>query len=334
MVDRLSSFALTRRTAVARASAAAAGLAIAGGVGRRAVAQDGTPAASPVASPAASPVAVAPSTGPTASLKIALIPAEDSEEMLQQYGPLADYLETELEVEDFEIVPALDYSAVIEAMRSGKVDLALFGPFSYVLAHEVANAQALVMVGDAEGNPAVYYSLIVANADAGIAALADLPGHSFSFVDPASTSGYLIPSYNLVNNGIDPNTDLETIFAGGHDASLLAINEGRVDAGAASEPQYNTMVEEGLIDPANFVLLLKSDPIPESPWAYRGDLDPALVERIRQTMLSFHEAVAPEVIAAILDDNGAQYVTVEDSLYDPLRAVVDVLGLDLDELGG
>ncbi len=190
------------------------------------------------------------------------------------------------------------------------------------------------MVGDAEGNPSVYYSLIMANADAGIATLADLPGHSFSFVDPASTSGYLIPTYNLINNGIDPESDLETIFAGGHDASLLAINEGQVDAGAASEPQYNTMIEEGLIDAANFVELLKSDPIPESPWAYRGDLDPALVERIRRAFLSFHEAVDPEVIAAILDDNGARYVVVEDSLYDPLREVVSVLDLNLEELAG
>jgi phosphonate transport system substrate-binding protein len=321
--NALRRHALTRRSAIAMSAVGAAALTAATAGVHSAVAQEGTPA-----------VAVEPSTGPIPSLTVALIPAEDSEEMLKQFQPLTDYLESELEVEEFELIPALDYSAVIEAMRSGKVDIALFGPFSYVLAHQVANAQALVMVGDADGNPSVYYSLIMANADAGIATLADLPGHSFSFVDPASTSGHLIPRFNLVNNGIDPETDLETIFAGGHDASLLAINEGRVDAGAASEPQYNTMVEEGLIDAANFVELLRSDPIPESPWAYRGDLDPALVERIRQAFLGFHEAVDPEVIAAILDDNGARYVAVEDSLYDPLREVVTVLDLNLEELAG
>lgn len=323
MIDRKRWPVMRRRTVLSSSLAGAAALAFGarGGGGGARAAQSGTPA-------------VEPSTGPTPFLRVALIPAEDSEEMLRQYQPLSDFLETSLEVDDFSIVPALDYSAVIEAMRSGKVDLALFGPFSYVLAHEVANAQALVMAGEEQGNPAVYYSLILANAEAGIATLTDLPGRSFSFVDPASTSGYLIPSYNLIENGIDPEADLETIFAGGHDASLLAINEGRVDAGAASEPQFNTMIAEGLIDEANFVQLLRSDPIPESPWAYRGDLDPALVERLRRAMLAFHELAEPDVVASILDENGSQFVVADDALYDPLREVVSVLDLDLEELAG
>ncbi len=117
MKDVLLTHALTRRSAVIKAAAGATALATVSAMGRRTAAQESTPA-------------VEPSTGPTPSLKVALIPAEDSEEMLKQYQPLSDYLKSELEVEEFEIVPVLDYSAVIEAMRSSKVDLALFGPFS------------------------------------------------------------------------------------------------------------------------------------------------------------------------------------------------------------
>jgi len=311
----LESHRVTRRTVIAGVAATAAvGLRV-----RSGVAQTGTPAATP-------------STGPIALLRVGLIPAEDAEVILTQYQPLTDYLREALKVEDLELYRATDYTAVVEAMRADNLDLALFGPFSYILAHEIAGAESVASAGDDEGTPSTSRSLIVTRQDSGIATLEDLRGRSFSFVDPASTSGYLIPRFNLVNNGIDPDEDLETIFAGGHDASLLAIDGGRVDAGAVADTIFNTMGGEGLIDLDDFVVLLESDPIPESPFAVRGNLDPALKERIKQALLSAHETLGAETMNALLDENGDRLVDAPDALYDPLREVVDGLDLDLEEL--
>lgn len=305
---------LTRRSVVA-------GLAVTAAFGaglRYTTAQDATPAAG--------------ATGPIAVLNVGLIPAEDAEAMLKQYEPLTNYLKEALEVENLEVYRATDYSGVIEAMRSGKIDLALFGPFSYILAHEVANAESVAMAGDVDGNPSTYHSLILTHKDSGIATLEDLKGKSFSFVDPASTSGYLIPRYNLTENGINIDEDLETIFSGGHDASLLAIGGEKVDAGAAADTVFNTMAEEGLINKDDFVVLLESDPIPESPFAVRGDLDPALKERITIALLGAGDALGEDTMMSVLDANGVRLVAAPDELYDPLRAVVETLDLNLEEL--
>jgi len=202
------------------------------------------------------------------------------------------------------------------------------GPFSYVLAHEVAGVESLVVPGSADGTPSTYHSLIHANAATGIASLEELPGHSFAFVDPASASGHLIPRAMLVSAGIDPEQDLEMIFAGGHDASLLAIAGGRVDAGASSDGQFREMVQAGVIDEANFVTLARSEPIPSSPLTTRGDLDPALRERLLQALLRFHEEVPPEVAAGVLGEDRDRYVEAPDSLYDPIREVAEVLDLE------
>lgn len=307
---------LNRRRALAGLGSGAAALALGP---RLAWAQAGTPAATP-------------STGPVSQLRIGLIPAEDMEAIIRQFEPLTAYLRAELEVEDFEVFRATDYTAVIEAMRGGKLDLAWFGPFSYVLAHEVADARSLVMAGTADGEPATYHSLIVTTPGTGITDLEGLRGRTFSFVDPASTSGNLIPRSLLVENGIDPDADMEAIYAGGHDASMLAVLNGRVDAGAVSDVTFEQLIREEQATESDFVIIAESDPIPESPFATRADMDPGLRERIRQVMLRAHEELGEETVSAILEENGARFVDSPDELYDPLREVVETLDLDLAEL--
>lgn len=77
-------------------------------------------------------------------LNIGLIPAEDNEEMVKKFKPTIEYLEKKLgtKVEPF---VATDYSGVIEAMRSKKIDIAFLGPFSYVLAVDKADAEAFAV---------------------------------------------------------------------------------------------------------------------------------------------------------------------------------------------
>lgn len=126
-------------------------------------------------------------------LRWGLIPADDAAEMLRQYQVVVDYLEDELDIE-IEIQVTNDYTAAIEAMRNKHIDMAWFGPFSYVLAVEQAGAEAIVNGYRRDTKKATYKSIIITRAGSGIKTLDDLKNRSFAFVDPASTSGYLIPS--------------------------------------------------------------------------------------------------------------------------------------------
>jgi len=42
-----------------------------------------------------------------------------------------------------------------------------------------------------------YYSVMYTRADSGIERFDDMEGRSLAFADPNSTSGYLVPSYEL-----------------------------------------------------------------------------------------------------------------------------------------
>jgi phosphonate transport system substrate-binding protein len=92
---------------------------------------------------------------------------------------------------------------VVEAMRARRADAFEVGPFSYVLAADVANAEAIA-VGNYVTNVDTrllpgYYSGLFTKKGTGIDSIDDLAGKSFAFTDPASTSGYLIPATDVMD---------------------------------------------------------------------------------------------------------------------------------------
>ena len=111
---------------------------------------------------------------------------------------------------------ATSYNAEIEAMRNGKLELGQFGPLGYILAHQVAKAEAVATFADKEGKPSTYWASLVTYQGSSIKTVADVKGHSFAFSDPASTSGHLFPAYGLRKAGIDPDKDIKAIYAGSH----------------------------------------------------------------------------------------------------------------------
>ena len=259
-------------------------------------------------------------------LRVGAIPSEDSQKVREAYKPLVSYLEKKLGLQ-VELFVATDYSGVVEAMRSGKLDVAYFGPFSYVLAADKANAEAFA-VENKKGTGTSYRSIIVANPETGINSIEDLKGHSFAFVDPASTSGNLIPRSFLKNKGINPEKDFQSvIYAGGHDADELAVKNRKVEAAADSDVNYNKMKKAGLISDKDVKVIFTSDPIPNSPWAWRKDLPADLKAKIKAAFLSMAQEDPAGIVA---QGNGLEsYVETNDATYNVIRDTAKILNLDL-----
>jgi len=259
-------------------------------------------------------------------LRMGLIPASDAEEMLRSYEPIKEYLSKKLGI-PVEIQVTSDYTATIEAMRSKHIDMAWFGPFSYVIAANVAGAEAIVNGVKESTGSATYKSMIIANVDSGIETLDDLKGKTFAFVDPASTSGNLIPRKMLIENSIDPDNDFSTsYYAGTHGAVQYAIANGKVDAGASGDNVYLRMNKEGEIDPEVNIVVYESEPIPGSPIVVRGDLSDKLKNDIQQALVDMDQQTIHQV-----DGWGgiARYQAVSDSDYDVIRETAKILGMDV-----
>lgn len=265
------------------------------------------------------------------------VPGEDQEKVSQRYGPFIDYLSDELDI-PIEFFIGTDYSATIEAMRNGHVDIGAFGPFSYVIAESRSGCEAFaVSLRSPDASP-VYYSYIIARKDRGFEELTDLQDQTFAFVDPASTSGHLFPRATLIQALKITNEELDdyfssTRFSGGHDASFLAVLNGDIDGAAVSSNQWrrghDAFAEHPEID--DLVILLESKPIPSSPTALRRDLPESLKDSIKE---AFYSAIDEPSLQPWFEEHKrlGGYVATEDSNYDVIRETAQALNLGPDEL--
>ncbi|MCA3021674.1 MAG: phosphate/phosphite/phosphonate ABC transporter substrate-binding protein [Rhodocyclaceae bacterium] len=260
-----------------------------------------------------------------AKLRVALLPDENASTLIQNAQPLKAYLEKTLKKE-IELVVTTDYSSMIEAMRFGRIEVAYFGPFSYVLAKSRAPEIEPFAVGVERGAP-FYNSILIATANGPVKTLADVRSKPFGFGDQASTSSHLAPRAHLLNKaGLDGDKDYKPVHLGTHDAVARAVQAGQVPAGALSKPIFDNLVTRGTIDATKVVQLDLSPEIPNYPIVMQGNLAPALKQAIRSAFLDMKDK---EVLKAFRVES---FAATDDKAYDVLRDTAKVLKLDLAKM--
>jgi phosphonate transport system substrate-binding protein len=272
-------------------------------------------------------VALACGIGPVRAagvLNVGLVPSEDPRLVVSDNQALLDHLHKALQLEIKPFV-ATDYNGVIEALRAKRLDIALLGPFSYVLAVSVADVEAFA-VPETQKQGATYRAVIIARKDRHIASLKDLEGKTFAFVDPSSTSGHLFPKAALIKAGYDPdNYFSRVIFSGGHDASAIAVQNGKVDAAAVADVLVETAFKRGMLKQEDVGVIWTSDPIPGAPFAYRRDLPEDLKAKLRKALAEIRDM--PWGASVI-----KRWQPTNDAAYDVVRDTARLLNLDLKKM--
>lgn len=257
-------------------------------------------------------------------LKVALLPDENASELIKRNQPLKDYLERTLGKE-IQLIVTTDYSSMIEAMRFGRIDLAYFGPLSYVMAKSKSDIEPFAaMVVD--GKP-TYRSIIIANADADLDSFADIKGKKMAYGDRASTSSHLIPKTVLLEKaGLEADKDYEAHFVGTHDAVAVNVANGNADAGGLSEVIFEHVTDRGLIDRNKVKVLGYSDEFPQYPWAMRSNLNPELKTRIQNAFIQIDD---PEILKNLKAEG---FAPITDADYNVIRAMGGLLNLDFAKM--
>lgn len=279
--------------------------------------------------------------GYPSTLTLAAIPAENSADLQASYDPVIALLERETGAK-VEFVQASDYAGVVEGIIAGNVDLAFFGPFAYVVAGvNGADITPLGAVVQESGGQPGYRSYGLARADnAGIDGIEDFAGKDVCFVDPGSTSGFLYPSAGLIQAGVigsgsesDLTAGLNPVYAGGHDASALAVAAGDCEAGFAFDTMVDeTMIASGDLAAGELKTVWKSEMIAGSLFAASNTLGADAVNKLRTL---FTEKVNADHLLAeglcegecrITDERAWGVVPATDADYDGVREVCDVTG--------
>ncbi len=266
-------------------------------------------------------------------LKFYLLPSQDMTTLQDSGKILKKYLEKELDMH-VEVELPTSYIAVIEAFGSKRADAAVLNTFGYILANEKYGAIAklrLVNRGRDE-----YYGQIIVHKD-GPKTIKELNNKKFAFVDPASTSGYLLPTRLFQQEGVKLK---EHIFAGRHDTVVTAVYQRKVDGGATF---YTPPDEDGTPKDARWIvraqfpdvfekikILKLTGPIPNDPLTLRKDLPEELKTKIVEAMKKY---IKTDEGKKVLMDmyHITDFKDANDKDYDTIRGYLKDLGKTAQE---
>jgi phosphonate transport system substrate-binding protein len=257
------------------------------------------------------------------TLKVALLPDEDASTVIKNNKALKNYLEKSLD-KKIKLIVTTDYSSMIEAIRHGRIDLAYFGPLSYVMAKSKSDIEAFAAI--VKKGSATYQGVVIGNAAAGVRTLADIKGKDMAYGDPASTSSHLIPKSILAADGLKHGVDYKEHFLGAHDAVALTVQSGKAQAGGLSRPIFESLIEKGVIKADKVNVLTYSKPFPQYPWTMRSDLTPELKEKIKT---AFYKAEDQSVLKPF---KAQRFAPMKDQDYDVVRDLAKILNLDLNKM--
>jgi len=266
-------------------------------------------------------------------LKFYLVPAQDMQGLAENGKVLEAYLKKDLGMEVSVELP-VSYIAIVEAFGSKRADVAILNTFGYILANDKYGVEAhlkLVNRGRDE-----YWGEIIARVD-GPKSIKDLNGKKFAFVDPASTSGYLLPQRLFKQEGIKIK---EHIFAGRHDTVVAAVYQKQVDAGAAF---YTPPDDDGTIKDARMLLktqfpdiyekvkiLQLTGPIPNDPISIRKDLPEDLKKKICDSLVRYiHSEEGKQTMYKLY--HITDFKQASDKDYDKVRGYLKDLGKTAQE---
>jgi phosphonate transport system substrate-binding protein len=288
-------------------------------------------------------------------LVLGLVPSREADVLVENAQPLADYLSTELGIPVESFVPN-DYTGLIAAMEAGQADIGAFGPFSLLQAQDVAGAE--IILQSARDGAVTYHTQWMTNdpdkycedepqaneegllfcngtldaeeGPAGEEAIATIAaGTPVSFVEQASASGYIFPAVQLLDAGIDPESDIAPIFSGGHDNSVIAVCNGDAEVGVSFN-DARTILEEGDCENMdNVVVFALSPEIPNDGIAVRGELPDELKQQIADALIAYART---EEGAAVLDSvyEIDEFAPADLEAFDIVRQAAAELGITSD----
>jgi len=299
---------------------------------------------------------VLPSCAPAASSKpvtcgtadnpcvITFVPSAEVGKITTAGQGIADWLHNETGL-NFQIEVGTSFAASIEAMGAGKAQIGFLNTFSVLLAEAkygiepvIASVRKLAVNElspdkDLAGTMQPYYrGQFITRNDSGIKSLADLKGKTFCFVDPNSTSGYIVPNIVLKANGIDAEAgDITATNAGSHPNVGIAVYKGdcaagvtyidiRTDAAANLVATYPDIMEK-------VVVFYDTDPIPNDGIQVVKNFDPALKKTIVDALLKMsNDEAGKKLLKDLYSINGL--VAIDATFYDGFAKIMKDAGVD------
>ena len=268
------------------------------------------------------------------TLNVQFVPTNNDGSMEAKTGPFADYLSEKLGM-DVNVTLATDYSTIVEAMASGKVDLGIMPPAAYVQARNLDAAEAilssqLVKYDEDTEEPiegeytSTFKGEVLVKSDSDMESLEDLKGKKIATLSPNSASGYIYPVAEMKDLGIDPLTDCTLTTVNDIPSEMTAVLNGQQDACFVFQGAryvFSSKFTDYDLYKDLKVLYLTDGDIPNDAIAVQPSMDDDLKAQIKDVFLNMANDEEGKEAMSLWGHTG--YGEADESAYDTIEAYTD-----------
>ncbi len=229
---------------------------------------------------------------------------------------------------DVKEIQASDYTAIIEALRTGKADMAYMGALAVAMGAERAGVTPIVMKApNGDKAQAVYHSVFITQKNnSEINSIKDFKGKTIAFVDPDSTSGNLVPTseimkafpdLHLTNEKIHTNGEFfEAVsFSGKHQAGLQAVIKGDVDIVPISDQIMASEFKNGNADENAVKVVHSSAAIPAEAMVVSKTVNEDLKKTLTKFLVEYNNK---DYFDKVIKKADARFVECSMEDYQPI----------------
>jgi len=219
--------------------------------------------------------------------RFAIHPLHNPQKLSEAYQPLVDYLNSQLQGAQFELEASRDYQAYEQKYRDRKPAFLLPNPWQTLQAMKVGY-RVIAMAGDMKD----FKGIFIIRKDSGIKLPSDLKGKVVSYPSPTALAAAIMPQYFLHKHGININHDIQNVYVGSQESSIMNVYLGLSAAGATWPPPWRLFQKDHPAEAAQLKLIWETTPLINNSVMVRNDVPESVREQVRKSFLDL--ALTPQ----------------------------------------
>lgn len=224
---------------------------------------------------------------------VAIHPLHNPSRLFEIYGPLVDYLNRNIPGTTFRLEASRNYEEFDKKLYARKYDFALPNPYQ-TLNSLRCGYHVIAKMGDDHK----FTGVILVRRDSGISKVADLKGKKVSYPARTALAATMMPQYYLHTHGLDVNRDIENLYVGSQESSIMNVYLGNVAAAATWPLPWEAFQKEHPDKARELELKWETGPLINNGVVARDDVPEQLARRVAELLDTLHNSEEGRVILA------------------------------------
>lgn len=259
---------------------------------------------------------VAPSPGAVHEYHLAIHPLHNPAKLSQAYQPFIDYLNGQLKGVRLSLEASRDYANFEEKYQGRTPEFILPNPWQTLQAMQVGY-RVIAMAGE----PHDFKGIFIVRQDTGIREPVDLKGKAVSYPSPTALAACIMPQYFLHGHGIDINREIENLYVGSQESSIMNVYLAKTVAGATWPPPWRAFQKDHPLEAAELKVMWETEPLVNNSVMIRNDLPVELGQQVQKNLTSLHETEQGRTILVGMET--ARFLAATDQDYDVVRTYIE-----------